>query len=393
MAGPQMERLLEVTVELAAAESEAAVGQIVVERGLGRLWLVDPTTRTLGLLGASRPAERWQTMPIELDAPLAEVARSGVPMFLARAEYEARYPAAFARMRDTLTSPDPGYANLPVLAGGQPVGALAVTYEHSAELDAAERTFLAILANQCGQALGRIRATEATQAREEILSVVSHDLRNPLGTILMGASTLLQIAEGDDVRSQKICAIAERVQRQSERMARMIDTLVDFGGLQANKLAIATSPTTIEAIVTRAAALFGPMARERGLAFEAASEPTLPSVTCDGERIVQVLMSLCGNALKVTPKQGRIAIGARLVAGEVVLSVTHSGPGIAADELPLVFAGYWRSKHASYRGNGLGVAIAKGIIDLHGGRIWVESEPDRGSAFLFTVGPPPAGLP
>jgi signal transduction histidine kinase len=229
----------------------------------------------------------------------------------------------------------------------------------------------------------RMLADEATRAREEILSVVSHDLRNPLGTVMMGASTLLSIELGD--KSQRVRTVADRIHRQAERMARMIDDLVDFAGIQAGRLALTRKSHAPGEIITAARELFGPLANERGLAFEARIAPDLPAIDCDSERALQVLSNLVTNALKVTPRGGRIAIGAEPRDHEIVFFVRDTGPGIEADELPKLFERFWRSKQSQYKGAGLGLSIARGIVDAHGGRIWAESQPGAGSTFYFSL--------
>ncbi len=234
-------------------------------------------------------------------------------------------------------------------------------------------------------------AEEATRAREEILSVVSHDLRNPLGTVMMGASTLLTLDKPD--RNHRVRTVAERIHRQAERMARLIEDLVDFAGIQAGKLAIERKAHKAEEIVSATSEIFTPVAEERGLAFEMRVVPNLPQVECDPERAVQVMSNLVANAIKVTPKGGAVCIGAEpapnasggTLDGEVVFYVRDTGPGIDADELPRLFERYWRSKNSQYKGAGLGLSIARGIVDAHGGRIWAESQPGRGTTFYFSL--------
>jgi signal transduction histidine kinase len=231
-----------------------------------------------------------------------------------------------------------------------------------------------------------LEAEEATRAREEILSVVSHDLRNPLGTILMGSSTLRDALDPADSRTQRIATVAERIQRQAERMARLIEDLVDFSGIQAGKLAIARTPQAPSALIETTRDLFKPIASERGVVFEASAVTALPVVDCDAERVVQIFGNLVGNAIKVTPRGGSIEIGAAPSDGDhVVFFVRDTGPGIAADELPSLFERYWRSKAAHYKGAGLGLSIARGLVEAHGGRIWVESQVGRGSTFFFSL--------
>lgn len=233
----------------------------------------------------------------------------------------------------------------------------------------------------------RLEADEATRAREEILSVVSHDLRNPLGAIMMGASALMHALDASDPKLGRFYIAAERIQRQSERMARLIEDLVDFAGIQAGVLAIARAPHQPESLLAQTRDLFHPLATERGLVFEAEAEAALPAVSCDAERVVQIFGNLVANAMKVTPRGGSIRIGARTEARRIVFFVEDTGPGIAEDELPSLFQRYWRSKHAQYKGAGLGLSIAHGLVEAHGGRIWARSQVGAGSTFFFSLTP------
>lgn len=421
----RMQALLAVITELAAARSVEDVGRIAVERGIaavgasyGGIWTIDRAASVLRLLAASPlprgSIDRWAVVPLDVDAPLPHVARSGAPLFLrSLGEFEARFPGSFERIRETISSPDAAYASLPCAAEGEPLAALALTFERGSDFDSTEETYLTILARQCGLALDRIHlleaertsrqaieaaavaAEEATRAREEILSVVSHDLRNPLGTILMGASTLLhanQAGDPSDPKAQRVHAVANRILRQSERMARLIDDLVDFAGIQAGRLRLRRELHEPASILASVRELFGPLADERQLQLVIEERADLPKVDCDAERAVQLVANLAANALKVTGRGGTITIGARLGDdGTTVFYVRDTGPGIDDDELPHLFERFWRSKKSAYKGAGLGLSIARGIVEAHGGRIWVESRTGVGTTFSFSLARQPAG--
>jgi len=220
---------------------------------------------------------------------------------------------------------------------------------------------------------------DATRAREEILSSVSHDLRNPLNTIVMGSTVLLSSPD------KRVQMCGQRIHRQAERMARLVGDLVDFANIQAGQLALERAAHAPLAIVAATSELFGPIAEERGLALIATATSELPAIECDSHRAVQVLSNLVSNALKVTPRGGEIEIGAAPRDREVVFFVRDSGPGIAHDELPQLFERSWRSKDLMYKGAGLGLSIARGIVDAHGGRIWAESRLGIGSTFYFSL--------
>jgi signal transduction histidine kinase len=231
-------------------------------------------------------------------------------------------------------------------------------------------------------------AEDAMRAREDILAMVTHDLRNPLGTIVMGASTLRHLGGAADLRAQRIDSIAERIHRQAERMARQISDLADLVELEAGRLAIQRASHPPGALVDAAGELVGPIARERGVAFEARAEANLPDVECDSERIVQALSNLVTSAVKVTARGGAIEVGAR--SGEnrgVVFFVRDRGPGGKRDEPPAASGPAWRKIQPVERG-GIGFALARGVVDAHGGQIWTVSEPSVGSTVCFSLTPP-----
>jgi signal transduction histidine kinase len=253
---------------------------------------------------------------------------------------------------------------------------------HVAESIARRRDEQAIAQALAEERAAHAAAEEATRAREEILSVVSHDLRNPLGAILIGASSLLQI---DNDRGHRISGIAARMHRQAERMARLIEDLVDFAGIQAGKLALERDDHSPNEIISAASDIFTPLAQERGLTLQTRIQPGLPPIKCDSERAVQVISNLMSNAIKVTPRGGQVSIGAEARDTDVVFFVHDDGPGIDDKELPNLFERYWRGKTSPYRGAGLGLSIARGIVDAHGGKIWAESKLGVGSTFYFSL--------
>jgi signal transduction histidine kinase len=223
-------------------------------------------------------------------------------------------------------------------------------------------------------------ADRSTKSREDIISVVSHDLRNPLGAILMASSALLH----PDIDRNRVRALAERVHRQAERMARQLDDLVDFAAIESGRIALARAVHPPSTILDAATDMFAAVANEQGLHFETRATANLPPIECDSERAVQVMANLVSNAMKVTPRGGALTIGATKQSdAEVVFFVKDTGPGIAKEDQPKLFEKFWRG--GTYRGAGLGLSIARGIVDAHGGKIWVESELGRGSTFYFSL--------
>ncbi len=230
----------------------------------------------------------------------------------------------------------------------------------------------------------RQSALDAIRASEEILAAVTHDLRNPLSTIVMGATALLQV-DADDPRLARVRSIAERVHRQAERMTHQITNLGDLAAIQTGRLVVRRGPQQPTTIIAAASQLMAPVARERGIGFETHASPELASVDCDAERVVQVLTNLINIAIKVTSRGGMVEVGARADDSHVVFSVRDTGPGLAREELASLFGPLWRSNQTSYKGAGLGFAIARGLIQAHNGQIWADSEVGTGTTVFFAL--------
>jgi signal transduction histidine kinase len=224
-------------------------------------------------------------------------------------------------------------------------------------------------------------AEQAILAREEILSVVSHDLRNPLSTISMSASLMLEMPLAEEQRVRQL----NMIRRAGERMNRLIQDLLNAAQIEAGRLSIETRPTDVASLMAETAETLGPVATERLCRLEADIERNLPNALADPARILQVLANLVGNAIKFTPAGGRIVVGAKRVRDKVLCSVGDSGPGIPEEQLPYIFDRFWQAKRTDRRGIGLGLAIAKGIIEAHGQTVWAVSTVGVGSTFYFTL--------
>jgi PAS domain S-box-containing protein len=229
-------------------------------------------------------------------------------------------------------------------------------------------------------------AQRATQARDIVLGVVSHDLRNPLSAIAMCARALREsppASEGD--RSH----LAGAIHDSAEWMQRLIQDLLDVAALEVGRLSLERRPEDVGAIVQKLSAMFDRAAAERQVALRPEVAPGVPAVHGDAERVLQVLANLVGNALKFTEPGGRVDVRIEPRGDDVLFSVADTGPGIPGEDLPHLFDLYWHARRtARHRGSGYGLAIAKGIVEAHGGRIWVESTLGAGSTFSFTI---PAG--
>jgi signal transduction histidine kinase len=229
----------------------------------------------------------------------------------------------------------------------------------------------------------RAAAERAARVREEILAVVAHDLRNPLNTLHMGCSLLLDVtttAEQPVERKQ-----LKMMHRAGQRMKRLIQDLLDARRIDGGRLAVQVQPDAMTAILDDAVELLRPLADAEGIQLVHERGDESPTVLVDPARIHQVLSNLVGNAIKFTPRGGRITLRAHCAGREVRVAVIDTGPGIAAEQVPRIFRRLWQGQRTDTRGIGLGLAIAKGIVEAHGGRIWVETRLGEGSEFCFTV--------
>lgn len=222
--------------------------------------------------------------------------------------------------------------------------------------------------------------------REEVLSIVSHDLRNPLGVISAAADLLLDLPLDRDQRRTQ----AEIISRTTDRMGRLIQDLLDVSRIEEGALVVRPSAEEPGALVEEVVTLFGGQAEEAGVTLEGDVDADLPRARADRDRIIQALSNLVSNALKFTPEGGRVRVGAhRAGPGEVALTVSDTGRGIAPDALERLFDRFWQADRHDRSGAGLGLAIVRGIAEAHGGRVEVASELGQGST--FTVVLPAAG--
>ncbi|CAN5872173.1 hypothetical protein BH23GEM9_BH23GEM9_28890 [soil metagenome] len=225
-------------------------------------------------------------------------------------------------------------------------------------------------------------AERATSARDEVLAVVSHDLRNPLNVILTIGSFLLDTAKGlEEQERQQL----QMVHRSAQQMHRLIQDLLEISGMEAGHLTIRCEYMPVEPLVVEACEAQQHAAAAKSVEICTSVEPGLPPVNADRDRILQVMGNLISNALKFTPEGGRIVVSAARETSRIRIAVSDTGPGISAEDLPHVFDRFWQAKHTRDGGAGLGLAIVRRIIDAHGGQVRVESEVGAGSTFVVTL--------
>jgi PAS domain S-box-containing protein len=228
-------------------------------------------------------------------------------------------------------------------------------------------------------------AERAITDRDEVLAVVAHDLRNPLGAIVMQASFLQ--ARVDELESPARKA-SERIKRAAERMSNLTQELVDVTRVEAGQLALERTELRTRDVAVEAVEAQTALAASSSIELRLEAPEHPPDIFADRHRVLQVFENLIGNAVKFTPAGGRITVGIVPQAESVLCYVRDTGRGISSEELPHLFDRFWqarRNRGEKRSGAGLGLAIVKGILEAHGGRIWVEGAPSEGSTFYFTI--------
>ncbi|MDM8194405.1 GAF domain-containing protein [Pseudomonas koreensis] len=229
------------------------------------------------------------------------------------------------------------------------------------------------------------REQEAVRARDELVAVVSHDLRNPMTVISMLCGMMQKAFSSEGAHtSRRISTAIDTMQQATARMNTLLEDLLDTSKIDAGRYSITPQPLDVGLIFEEAQSLLSPLAHDKDISISFQADPDL-RIHADPERLFQVLSNLVGNAIKFTPRMGTVGVHAKSVGDEIVFIVRDSGEGIPKEHLPHVFDRYWTVKEGNPTGTGLGLYITQGIVEAHGGQIVAESEPGQGSEFRFTV--------
>lgn len=285
-----------------------------------------------------------ETCPVAVALRTAETARS-LDEILWRAD-ETSFPAQLAAT--------------PMTDGREIIG-VVLTFTDMTEVRAAESAL-----------------HEAVRARDEVLAVVSHDLRNPVGTIGAASELLLDIPVTEAQRREHLSII----HRSAERMGRLIQDLLDVARLESGEFTVHRESVDLVRLARETLDELSAAARRRGVELvgpEADADPMM--VELDRYRILQVLSNLVGNAIKFTPAGGSVSVSVERTTHDVWVNVSDTGPGIPAENLPQLFNRFWKGHRVDRKGAGLGLAIVKGIATAHGGEVVVESEAGKGTRF------------
>jgi len=365
--------------------ADACVIDVVEDTTIRRVaWAVDDERQHLMNRLAAEFPRTWDS-----PSPVVDVLRRGRPElvecidddWLSRTE---EYAEAIALWREV------GARSLyivPLVVGDRTVAALTLLdvkggNRFTPEARALAQRFALAAALALENARLYAAAKRATSARDEVLAVVSHDLRNPISAIAMCARILREAPPTDLAeRDRMLTAITEA----TVWMQGLIRDLLDVSAIEAGRLAVERQPAALASIISTAVGMVRGEVEQRSIRLSVDIPQDLRTVNVDASRIVQVITNLLGNAIKFTNASGTVIVRAANGPSSVVVSVEDSGIGIEPEALTRIFDRFWQARPTPRRGSGLGLAIARGIVEAHGGRIWVESEVGRGSVFTFSL--------
>src|SRR5690606_16079632 len=229
------------------------------------------------------------------------------------------------------------------------------------------------------------REQEAVRARDELVAVVSHDLRNPMTVISMLCGMMQKTFSSNGPHtSRRIATALDTMQQAAARMNTLLQDLLDTSKIDEGRYTITPQKLDVGHIFEEAQSLLAPLAHDKNISISFEAEPDL-RIHADPERLFQVLSNLIGNAIKFTPRRGKVGVRATSVGDDILFTVRDTGEGIPREHLPHVFDRYWTVKDGNPTGTGLGLYITQGIVEAHGGRIVVECELGKGSEFQFTM--------
>lgn len=226
------------------------------------------------------------------------------------------------------------------------------------------------------------RAEQAVQVREEVLAVVSHDLKNPLSAVRLSTHILSQ---EEPIEWPRVRESAIRILRSVKQMEMLISDLLDFAKMQSSTFALELSDENPNEIIQQVADSFQEIVKQKEITLEVNLPKKIKPIACDSGRVVQVLSNLIGNSVKFTSVGGKIIVTASDEERNLLISVNDNGPGMSSEQLPHVFDRFWQGEKTKKLGSGLGLSIAKSIVMAHNGKIWVESELGTGTTFFFTI--------
>lgn len=284
----------------------------------------------------------------------------------------------------------PSNLRLPIRARGGTLGVLSLVAARPGRYGPADGVLFESLAQRIAAlvdtALLYQQAQEAVRWREELLAVVSHDIKTPLMVVRMNTELLLRGTRTPETERRRLGRRhLEGILRAVDQMRDLIGGLLDRARMQGMPMPLSLQSWAVDMLFQQALEVLGPLVQDKKQSLTVEVGPGAFYVRADRERTLQVLANLVGNAIKFTPEGGALCVSARREEGQVCISVKDSGPGISPQDLPHLFERFWQASGSRHRGTGLGLSIVKSIVEAHGGAIRVESREGAGSTFSFTL--------
>jgi PAS domain S-box-containing protein len=395
-------RLQVITSALSQALTPGDVARVLLSVTLGGMGatagavyrqLADGSLESLHDVGYPESyARQLRTVPSGAKNPALEAVRTGRELwFRSTADLAAKYPEIVA-MRPWES--DHAIAMLPMWVHGQAVGALVLSYPDPRICGPDELQFLQMLAQQCGQALERARlyevaeaerqrAEQASRLKDEFLGVLSHELRTPL-TAILGWTQILRTRKLPPEKRERAL---ETIERNARAQAQLVEDLLDVNRIVSGRLRLDVRPTHLEKVIENALDVVRPAAEARSIHLQTHLEPQAEPLLGDPDRLQQVVWNLLSNAVKFTPSGGSVTVSLARGPSHVEVQVRDTGNGIAPGFLPHLFKRFTQADSSSTRrhgGLGLGLAIVRHLVELHGGTVDAHSE-GEGRGATFTV--------
>lgn len=328
--------------------------------------------------------------PIDVsgDNPVAQVIRNGQTLtWSADGNSPESVGIAVEELNDIFdTVPEAGIVS-PLIARGQLLGVMAL-YRRTGCYEKNDVFLAEELARRAALSLDNARLYDQVnvgiQARDDMIGIVSHDLRNPVNAVRMLTGVMLD-RKRDESLPPEMVEYAQVIRQAAEQMDGLIRDLLDVTRVEAGRLAVNMQVENTEELLSDALRTLAPVTADKSLTLRLTAPDDIPAVNADRERVGQALSNLIGNAVKFSPPGGEIIVRVAVLDSELVISVSDTGQGMTPEQLSHAFDRFWQSSRTDRQGAGLGLAITKGIVEAHGGRIWAESSPGSGSTFYFTL--------
>ena len=335
---------------------------------------------------------------------VGKVAESAEPMIFE----DIQVDPAYQEWTHSEASKNVGYrffAVFPIKGKGRCLGCIACNGHEPRRLTTEEIRLIESMTDQLGVAIdhinlfdelnektaqlqrANIELSEASRHKSQFLANVSHELRTPLNAIIGSTDNMLDGIVGE--LNEKQARYLARTQTNAEHLSLLIEDLLDLSVIESGKMDIKAKNVCLASLITEVSENLRPVAEKKPVDLEVSRIDANLTAWVDRDRIIQVLNNLIGNAVKFTPPQGKVTVAAqRDGAGWVQLSVADTGPGMSPEQADKIFDEFYQipqSGGPKAKGMGLGLTIAKKLVEKHGGKIWVQSEPAKGSTFFFTL--------